>query len=101
MPVFEERPKRIEAIKWTGDNLEEVIEFIYRKWLEKKNLNLFEYKHIGDPIVGKHAGNQLKISHGNFWIKASIGNYIFHGDLTEWHAYTAEQMKSCYKEVAE
>lgn len=78
MPKYRKKPVEIEAIQWTGDNLDEI----------KKFMGYYEYAK-GNLIIKTLEGNML----------ASPGDYIIKGVKSEFYPCKPNIFKETYEPV--
>lgn len=90
MPKYIKKPVVVEAIQWTGNNLEEIHKFvgknllIHTRYDELVNLNVVEYIEI-KTLEGNHV--------------ASIGDFIIKGIRGEFYPCKPDIFHETYAEV--
>ena len=82
MPKFRKKPVVIEAIKWTGDNYEEIANFLgeARRLIPGNGLEIYTLEGI---------------------MSASIGDYIIKGVQGEFYPCKPDIFELTYEEVDE
>lgn len=83
---FRAKPIEIEAVKWTGENLEEIRDFVGREPGD------IEYDHIDNTI---QIWNKLE----NCYIDCSVEHYIIKGVKGEFYPCDPEVIERKYEKV--
>lgn len=95
MPFFKKKPVQIEAILWTGDNLDDIIAFtgLHPKWNDWFS-SMDEYReHI------KNDGNIYKLITLEGSMKASPGDWIIKGIAGEFYPCKPDIFEKIYDTV--
>jgi ADP-heptose:LPS heptosyltransferase len=89
MPKFRKKPVLIEAIKWTGDNLKEIIEFTGRHESSKD----WSWEHFEEVVEN----NGLKIFTLEGSHLATIGDMIIKGVQDECYPCKPDIFEQTYE----
>ena len=98
MPVYEERPRRINAIQWTGENLEEVQEFLDKEYLRVKD-QFGTDSGKAKCEIGKDGW--LKVKKQVVFCCAKSGDFLMQDDSNDCIVFIEEDFKWRFKEVDE
>lgn len=77
LPRFRKKPVEIDAVQWTGENVNEVLEFCYadERWKEG-----IESEYVGGPGIGHVPSlGELSIPTLEGTMTASAGDWIIRG----------------------
>lgn len=94
---FRKKPVEIEAVKWDGTNLEEVLEFCYSDTRWKQGI---ESDHVGEPGIG-HVPvlGVLDIPTLEGTMTAQIGDWIIRGVRGELYPCKPDIFEATYDKV--
>ncbi len=85
MPMFRKRPVEVEAVQWTGDNGEEIDNFLPRdcfRWFDN---------FAGNPVILTLEGDML----------VSKGDYIIRGVKGEFYPCKPDIFEATYSDASE
>jgi len=91
---YRKKPVVIEAIQWTGENIEEIMKFIESPFTYEKSTIYCTEKFIYD-------GKELKINTLEGIMTANIGDYIIKGVNGEFYPCKPDIFEKTYEEVEE
>ena len=77
---YKKKPVVVSAVKWTGDNLKEIMDFMDNKWILVK---------CGNIIIPTLEGTMA----------ADIGSYIIKGVKGEYYPCRGDIFEDTYEEV--
>ena len=89
---FRKKPIIIEAMQWTGENLEEIMKFIESPFTYDESTIYCTKKFIYD-------GNELKINTLEGTMIASVGDYIIKGVNGEFYPCKPDIFEKTYEKV--
>lgn len=91
---YRKKPVIIEAIKWDGNNLKEIMKFLNSEFKYDENSSYYTNKFIYD-----HTKNSLSITTLEGIMKASIGDYIIKGIAGEYYPCKKKIFEETYEAV--
>lgn len=95
---FRKKPVVIEAVRWDGNNVEEILEFIYgENPKDKMDESFKEFETLRKNIIE----NGLKIDTLEGIMTASIGDYIIKGVNGEFYPCKADIFEKTYEVVSD
>lgn len=91
MPKYRSKPQIVEAVQWTGDNLEDVLRAIPDKTARRQSSTVFP-SHLGLYLLAGKDGAQE-------WVPVPIGHWLVHppGDLSDVWPVEDEYFKAKYE----
>lgn len=78
--TYELKSKTVEAIQWTGNNLEEIMSFLGSEFSYQDNTTYLTAKFSYDPslkrlFIFSLSNNQLEVSVNDYIVKNAFGEY--------------------------
>ena len=95
MPKFRKKPVVVEAIQWTGSNLEEIRNFVGSDLIEEY-VELFDIKRTLKEMLVDIAIDTLEGT-----MRVDYGDYIIKGVKGEFYPCKSDIFLATYEEVAE
>ncbi len=94
MPKFRKKPVVVEAIQWTGSNLEEIRNFVGSDLIEEY-VELFDIKRTLKEVLVDIAIDTLEGT-----MRVDYGDYIIKGVKGEFYPCKSDIFLATYEEVA-
>lgn len=95
MPKFRKKPVVVEAIQWTGSNLEEIRNFVGSDLIEDY-MEFFDIKRTLKKMLVDIAIDMLEGT-----MRVDYGDYIIKGVKGEFYPCKSDIFLATYEEVAE
>lgn len=95
MPKFRKKPVVVEAIQWTGSNLEEIRNFVGSDLIEDY-MEFFDIKRTLNKMLVDIAIDTLEGT-----MRVDYGDYIIKGVKGEFYPCKSDIFLATYEEVAE
>ena len=95
MPKFRKKPVVVEAIQWTGSNLEEIRNFVGSDLIEDY-MEFFDIKRTLKKMLVDIAIDTLEGT-----MRVDYGDYIIKGAKGEFYPCKSDIFLATYEEVAE
>lgn len=86
---YKKKPVVIEALQWTGENKQEIIDFAHQKAVFKIKRIVGGLDHVTELVIATIEGN----------MRARIGDYIIKGVEGEFYPCKKEIFESTYEIV--
>lgn len=95
MPKYKKKPIVVEAVRWTGSNLEEIRNFVGSDLIEEC-VELFDIKRTLKEMLVDIAIDTLEGT-----MRVDYGDYIIKGVKGEFYPCKSDIFLATYEEVAE
>lgn len=83
------RPEPIQAIQWTGDNIDEIREYIKKPCSTDFNLK-YGHELVIDVSTGRY----------DYWLRVRPGGYVSKNPSGDVYTWSREEFEGHYKEFA-